>query len=206
MNKALKIVFSLVIALIWIPSLYAQEKEVKYNARVIYNYFSSFTPQHIMDYTRNAAVYFKTATQHAMELPKPREEKILGKALRDYLELTSNREFKTAPFHPFLIIVRCDLWRVVAHPLKRFTQVMRREGFLKKYRDIKGNKIALRLCEEIKRKKNGVWGIQFQWWPATPKPLWMGIFEYRIPGTPYQLQSFYPTIKYNEEELNSLVK
>ncbi len=54
-------------------------------------------------------------------------------------------------------------------------------------------------------RHNGTWIIQYQWWPDTDKAMKMGFLMLPIPNTPYEVESFYPTRNFTEDQLNEFM-
>lgn len=172
----------------------------------ILDFFEKYSPQDVVDYARIAAGVISEIGQEASSLPKEKEEQLIGAYLNKFQSKKLKFVYSEKFFHPITNVIRCDEWRVVAHPIKPFFNAMRSNGFLRKYKDVRGKKTALELCEKVKRLPKGAWSIQYQWWPLTDKPVWMGLLFVQVPNSPYQLISFYPTRKYTKEQLQQAIK
>jgi hypothetical protein len=185
---------------------FAQSQPAKYTAQEIYDFFDQYTPQDVMEYANEAVMHFSKIATQATHLSKNNEEKLFGNALIEFHRLPLKFKWESYPFLPFVVPQRCDEGRILAHPNPDFFKVMNEVGFLKKYRDVNGVKVGIELCEKIMTSPNGVWSIQYQFWPDTDKPLLMGLLFMQIPNSPYQIHTFYPTTKFSIDELNKLFK
>ncbi|MCG8334601.1 MAG: hypothetical protein MJE63_08795 [Proteobacteria bacterium] len=206
MKSFIKLFFILTISLSFGQVGLSQNQNPKYTANEIYTYFQSFSPNDIVDFTKSAANLFAVRGSELSNLSKSDEETLAGQLLKEFQMNAKEFDSINTVFHPYVVLLRCDQSRIVAHPIKEFFVVMSQPGFIKIYKDVNGKKIGVDLCEKLARSKSGVWGFQKQWWPLTDKPLTMGVYTMNIPGTVYQLQSYYPTIKYNEIELNETLE
>lgn len=181
----------------------AQETRPKYTAKQVYEYFAGYSPQDVVSRAKEAVKFYQKIAEKAEGLPKEQEEKLFKDALIEFHHKTTERPISEFPLTFIYVPQRCDQGRVVAHYIPDFFKFARIEGFIKKYKDIKGKKVGVILCQDVRENPNGVWSKQYQWWPETDKPLEMGFFMIAIPNTPYELQGFYPSQKYSEEQLNS---
>ncbi len=184
----------------------SQNQKPKYKANEVYTFFNSFLPSDIVDYTKSAATLFATHGSELSKLSKSEEEALAGQLLKKFQMNTKGFDSINTIFHPYVVLLRCDQARIVAHPIKEFFAAMSQPGFVKIYKDVNGKKIGVDLCEKLARNKAGVWGYQKQWWPLTDKPLTMGVYTMNVPGSVYQVQSYYPTSRYNEVELNETLE
>ncbi len=206
MKGLMKSALIILMAILWLNIGHAQTEKTKYTAREVYEFFEQYSPQYAVDYARKAVKHYSKITQKAISVSKKEEEEIFGKALLEFHEPPSEWPVSRFPLMFFAIPQRCDQARVTAHYVPTFFSPMSKIGFLKKYRDVKGKKVIGILCKKIRNSKNGVWTMQYQWWPQTDKPMYMGVFLLKIPNTPYEIQMFYPTKKYTEEQLNDKYK
>lgn len=181
----------------------AQDAKEKHTAQQIYDFFAQYSPNDVVEYAAEAVKYFGKIAPNSVTLSVKEEEQVMGKALKEFNEKPRKYQWSHLPFTPSIVVQRCDEGRVVAHPIPDFFPIMSQKGFIKKYKDVKGRKIGVILCQETNEK--GAWALQHQWWPLTDEPLDMGFFMIRIPGTPYEIQSFYPTQKYSEAQLKKLI-
>lgn len=179
---------------------FAQAPTSKYSATEIYTFFSQYTPRQVMEYTDLGAQHFAQQLQRFANLSKSQEEKAAEEVLRQFHQLQTTFKVGKEPLHPFIVLLRCDEFRIVAHPIPEFFAVMSQKGFIKLYKDVKGKKIGVDLCEKVLQKPQGVWGFQNQWWPQTDLPLSMGVFTMSVPNSNYQVQSYYPTNTYSESD------
>ena len=184
----------------------AQDTKAKYTAQQVYDFFEQYSPQDVVDHARKAVEHFSKMSQKAATMTKNEEEEMFDKSLKEFHKIPLKFKWEKYPLIPFIVPQRCDEGRVVAHPITVFFKMMNEKGFINKYRDVKGKKIGLSLCEKVKNSELAAWGMQYQWWPQTDKPLNMGALMIAIPNSPYQVQAFYPTQKYSEEQLNALLK
>lgn len=188
-----------------IPTLIGEEpvpSKPQYSDTDVYAFFAKYTPEEVVKNAKAAGKFFTPIAEKAALLSPKEETKLFMKGLDQWHALPSNYPQTGYPLMFFTIPQRCDLAKTVAHYVPEFLVAMGKNGFLKKYRDIKGRKIAFELCQKIKTNKKGAWLLQYQWWPETSKPLYMGFFMIQIPGTPYQIQAFYPTKDYTTAQLN----
>ncbi len=205
--KGMLISFTTVLVILFcIDSSYGQNPKAKHSSQEVYNFFAQYTPEDIVEYAHQAIKHFSPVAKIAMASPKVREEELFDKALEEFNNLPLKFKWDMYPFIPAIVPHRCDQARVLAHPVKQFFGMMSQNGFLNKYKDVKGKKVFTFLCKKTENRPEGSWSTQFQWWPETDKPLNMGFFMINIPNTPYQIHTFYPTNRYSEKELNQNLK
>lgn len=195
---------------------YAEEKskapKPKYTAAEVYTFFDQYHPNDVVRYTYKAVEMIAKVAEKASKLSKAEEEELMAQQLKKFWELSTNFKYsEKGALYPFPVVARCDKGRVTAHPIKVFFPVMSQDGFISRYKDIKEKKVALLLCKKSKAFTPGVWETQYQWWPQTDRPLWMGMLMVQIPNSPYHIHSFYPTKKYgvsdnNPQKLNALLR
>ena len=202
MKMLAKIVVVIALNMALVSYATAQGTPPKYSAREVYDFFAGYSPQAVVDRAKMAVKFYEKIAEKAEGLSKEQEEKLFKDALMEFHHKTTNRPISEFPLTFIYIPQRCDQGRVVAHYIPGFFQFARNEGFIKKYKDINGKKVGVILCQDVRDNPNGVWSKQYQWWPETDKPLEMGFFMIPIPDTPYELQGFYPSQKYTEEQLN----
>jgi|GEM_PF-4558043 len=204
MQRNLRIISILITAILFPFPSFAAEPQT-YSPDQVYRFFAQYRPEDIVQFAQKAANFFTPIAQQANGLSKVEEEKLFRDGLDRFHKLPGKFQWSNSTFYPYIIPQRCDQNRVVAHPIKKFFKVMSTPGFLKKYKDTEGRHIGMEICRKLHSNPQGVWILQKQWWPQTSKPMNMGLFLISIPGTAYQVQSYYPSRSYTEEELNQFI-
>jgi len=201
MSRMVTVILMCGFIFIGVQEALAQNPKPKYKGQEIYDYFAQFTAEDVVEYAQEAVKYYTPVAQTAYKLPKAEEEKRFNKTMYDFNKRPSKWSVGQFPFIPSITPQRCDEGRALAHLIPEFMKVMNKKGFIKKFRDVTGRKVAWELCEKLRSKPQGVWVFEKQWWPQTDRPLWIGFFLIQIPGTPYQLEAFYPSLKYFPKDI-----
>lgn len=179
----------------------AQQPKPKYTGQDIYDYFAQYTAEEIVAYAQEAVKHYTPVAQAAHKLPLNEEQQQFDKALREFTKKPSKWSSSQFPLLLFITPQRCDEGRAVAHIIPGFLEVMGQKNFAKRFRDVTGRLVVWELCEKIRSTPEGVWVFEKQWWPETDRPIWIGFFLIQIPDTPYQLEAFYPTLKYFPQDV-----
>lgn len=149
----------------------------------LYEQYSFTPPQIILHHLQRAALYFH----------KVGEDKALEVFNRNYGE----SEWNAHDGYRFAKIISCKNDVILTHPTLK--KIINRKGFASSYKDGKGKQFWLIGCNRLKKHPKGSVTEISLFWSGIKGLSRQLVIMVPIPGTDYQVQTFYPTLEHQEE-------
>lgn len=151
----------------------------------LYEQYSYTSAQLILHHLQRAALYFH----------KVGKDKAFEALNRGY----GDSEWNANDGYRFAMIISCKQDTVYTHPTLK--KMLNRKGFLSSYKDGKGKQFWLIGCNSLKEHPKGSVTSINLFWSGIKGLSQQLVIMVPVPGTDYQISTFFPTSKYSKLEV-----